>query len=84
MAHAIGCLGTAVQTYRTERKLAKRRAARRGKLRNQDRKPAVVLVSHDGGRRFTPVRCRQGQLHHVKAAFFYADIVEYPSKALQQ
>jgi len=84
MAHAIGCLGSAVQTYRREKKAAARRATKRGKLRNQNRKMAVVVVSHDGGKTFRGVKCRQGHLHHVRAAFLYADVVEYTSRAIQQ
>ena len=84
MAHAIGCLGSSVQTYRTERKLAAKRAAKVArKLRNQDRRPALVLVSHDEGRTFQAVKCRQGHLHHVQKAYLFADTVCYPSKLAQ-
>ena len=80
MAHAIGCLGSPVQTYRTERKLARKRAAKRGRLLNQNRTMVGALVSHDGGMTFKVVKCRQGHLHHLTAAYLYADSVEYAQK----
>ena len=71
MSYAIGCLGSAVETYRAARKAHDTRE--RTKLRNQGRKLTVAKVTHDGGRTYRVYKVRAGHLHHLKAAFFWGE-----------
>lgn len=78
MAHAIGCLGSAVGVYRAEKAKARarvsaKRALRSGPTRNQDRKRQIVLVTHEDGF-VKPVLSRVGHVGHVKQAYFYANV----------
>ncbi len=77
MAHAIGCLGSAVQTYRAEKAAARkrtsaRRAIRNGPTRNQDRKRIIVSVIHEDGFEKL-VLARRGHFTHVNNAFWHAN-----------
>lgn len=71
MSYAIGCLGSAVDTYRAARKAHDKKE--RAKLRNQTRRFTVAKVTHDGGNTFKLYKVRAGHLHHLKAAFFYGE-----------
>lgn len=74
MAHAIGCLGSAVETYRHERaKKARRDSLKRGPVRNQKRKTALAVVQHEGDAHVKLVRVRVGHLHHIQQAYMWAN-----------
>lgn len=82
MAHAIGCLGSSVETYRKERAAHKvRMSTPHARVRNQDRKKAIVFVSHDNGASFRAVKTRVGHVHDVKTAFCFADSFKMVKRA---
>lgn len=83
MAYAIGCLGsdTATSLYHRERAKANARKARKAQvrtpLRNQRREMTLAVVSRANEAHVKILKVRKGHLHHVKAAYFHADKVEY-------
>ena len=80
MAHAIGCLGSSVATYRAERAKSVRRKVDRKALthgpRNQDRVMTFAVISRPEEKGIKVIRVRKGHLNHVKAAYLYGK-VEY-------
>ena len=87
MAHAIGCLGSPVSTYRAEKEKATRRAQAKkalthGPIRNQARAMTLAVISRDNEKTVKVVKVRQGHLHHVKAAYLHASNVMYLDKMM--
>ena len=79
MAHAIGCLGSATDTYRREKLASKQRAARkealrRGPIRNQNRKLEIVAIVHEHDTHAKLVKVRKGHVHHLVTAYAFAEI----------
>lgn len=74
MAHAIGCLGTAINHVRVERAKRAESVIRLAvPKRNQNRR-LVVAVIDQGNKRYRLLPVREGHLRHVRAAMFHHEV----------
>lgn len=81
MAHAIGCLGSAVDVCRRERaERAIRKVQVQVPKRNQGRERRFAVISYAGTNLVRVVGTRAGHLHHVQRAYLWAEKVEYLTK----
>jgi hypothetical protein len=84
MSYAIGCLGAGTDHVARYRAVKAERADRvrriKPPLRNQTREMTFAVISRPGTTRVKVIPVRQGHLHHVSKAYFYAERVEYVGK----